>query len=111
MSEVKLDGGGLRLNEGKLPLELVPPSAIFALGSVLAAGAKKYAPRNWERGMKWSVCYACCLRHLLKWFSGEDKDPETGLSHLYHALCNIAFLIEYEQTCPELDDRVKRKSV
>ena len=38
---------------------------------------------------------------------GEDKDPESGLSHLAHAACCIMFLLEFEKTHPELDDRYK----
>lgn len=103
------DGGGLRYNGDKNPLELVPPSLVFAVGEVFKKGAEKYAPRNWERGMKWSTVYGCLLRHVFKWASPfhSDIDEETGLNHLWHAACNVAMLIEYEKTCPNLDDRVK----
>lgn len=104
----KVDGGGLRFNEGKLPIHLVPTSTITGLAEVLQVGARKYSERNWERGMKWSICYSSALRHLLKWQSGQDLDEETGLNHLKHALCNLAFLVEYLETVPELDDRPKR---
>lgn len=103
-----LKGGGLRLNEGKPQIELVPPSAILALAEVLTVGAKKYKLRNWELGMNHSICYASAMRHLLKYWSGEDLDEETGKLHLAHVLTNIAFLVEYQKTCPELDDRPSR---
>lgn len=105
----KVDGGGERKNVDKTPLELVPTSLIFATAEVLAVGAKKYAPRNWERGMKWSTVSGCMLRHTFKWLSPfhSDFDNESGLNHLWHVACNVAMLIEYEKTCPELDDRVK----
>ena len=104
-----VDGGGLRLNSGKLRVDLVPTSAVVALAQVLEVGAKKYADHNWARGMKWSNTYASLYRHLLKWLDGEDVDPESGLSHMAHVLCNAAFLVEYEKTCPHLDDRRKKK--
>ena len=104
----RVDGGGLRHNTGKLPVDLVPPSAIFGMAKVLEAGAKKYEARNWERGMKWTTVYASLMRHLLKWMNGEDVDPESGCSHMEHVLCNAAFLVEYEKTCPHLDDRHKK---
>jgi hypothetical protein len=107
MSEV--DGGGKRLNEGKVPLDMVPTSMLYAVARVMEYGAQKYEKDNWRRGMKWSVPYACAMRHLLKWFEGEEADEESGESHLYHVLCNIAMLIEYSGTCPELDDRYKGK--
>ena len=105
----KVDGGGLRYNGDKNPLDLVPSSLILAVGEVFGAGAKKYAARNWERGMNWSKVYGCLMRHIIKWNSHEysDYDEETGLSHLAHAATNLAMLIEYAKTCPELDDRVK----
>ncbi len=104
-----IDGAGLRKNEGKLRVDLVPVSAITALAQVLEVGAKKYADNNWRRGMKWSNVHSSLHRHLLKWLAGEDKDEESGLSHMAHVLCNAAFLVEYETTCPELDDRFKAK--
>ena len=107
----QVDGKGERKNEGKLPVELLPASGLIAVAKVLEQGAKKYAPRNWERGMKWMICYACILRHLLKWLQGEKVDSESGLSHMAHIACNAFFLIEYEETCPELDDRPTKKGV
>lgn len=103
----KVDGGGKRLNSGKAPLDLVPTSMLYAVARVMEYGAMKYEKDNWRRGMKWSVPYACAMRHLLKWFEGEEFDDESGQSHLSHVLCNIAMLVEYAETCPELDDRYK----
>lgn len=103
----KVDGGGKRLNKGKIPIDMVPTSLIYAVARVFEEGAKKYEKDNWRRGMSHSKVYGCAMRHMLKWFEGQDKDKETGLSHLWHVATNIAMLIEYEKTCPELDDRYK----
>ncbi len=103
---VKVDGGGLRYNEGKLRYDLLPTDATRALVEVLSHGAKKYAPRNWERGQPWSVPYASLMRHIQAWHSGEDTDPESGLPHLAHAACNVAFLLAYQlRGMTSLDDR------
>lgn len=99
MSEGRKDDGG------KVPLHLIPTDSVEAIGRVLAFGAEKYAPRNWEKGMAWSRCYAACLRHLFAWWRGEAIDPETGMSHLWHAGCCIMFLIAYEQRGVGTDDR------
>jgi hypothetical protein len=98
-------GGGLRFNAGKPRIDLVPTSAVLALAEVLTVGAEKYKERNWEMGMDHSICYASAMRHLLKYWSGEDLDSESGKPHLAHVLTNIAFLIEYQKTCPQLDNR------
>ena len=102
-----VDGGGKRFNTGKLPIELVPTSSIYAIADALQYGATKYEANNWRRGMKWSVPYACAMRHLMKWFEGEDRDEESGREHLSHVMANVAMLVEYSNTCKELDDRVK----
>ena len=33
--------------------------------------------------------------HKSKYFIGEDKDPESGLSHMAHAGCNVLFILYY----------------
>jgi hypothetical protein len=83
---------GYKLDGGKPRPDLYPPEAILEASKVLAFGADKYTERNWERGMKWGRLYAALQRHLLAWQSGENNDPETGLSHLAHANCCIAML-------------------
>lgn len=99
----------LRYNQGKLPMHLVPPSAIKAIASVLEYGANKYTERNWEKGANYSVPYASLMRHLLAFWSGEDNDPESGLPHTYHILMNAAMLVEYEQLDKSLDDRPRKE--
>lgn len=98
-------GGGLRHNSGKAQLHQVPTSLKYAVAKTLMYGAQKYAKGNWRKGMNWTTVSDCLERHMNSWLDGEELDEESGLPHLYHAACNIAFLIEYTETCPELDDR------
>jgi hypothetical protein len=98
---------GVKFDGGKVPLELIPPSAMFAIGQVLAYGATKYAPHNWRKGLAWSRLIGAAMRHLMLWAAGHDKDSETGLSHLAHAGCCIVFLITYEMEGLGTDDRQK----
>lgn len=99
--------GAEKHDEGKSPLNLISPIFLDGIANVLAYGAKKYAPHNWRKGLNWSRVIGAAMRHLNAYNRGEDKDPETGLSHLYHLGCCVMFLSEYEQTHPELDDRHK----
>ena len=95
-SPVVADGGGLRHNEGKLRLDLLPVEWIWALGDVMTVGSKKYAVRNWERGMAWSTVVGCTLRHTFKFIAGERFDKETGCHHLAMAAWNILALMVYD---------------
>lgn len=104
------DGGALRYNKGKLPMHLVPVTSIEGIAEVLRYGAGKYAERNWERGFEYSIPYACAMRHLTQWWKGEDLDAESGLSHMKHVLANIAMIVEFMETYPQGDDRVKRNN-
>lgn len=90
------DGGGLRKDDGKNKLELIPPEWIWGLGQVLTQGAEKYLMRNWERGMSWGKMVGCGLRHVFKFVCGERYDRESGCHHLLHASWNFLSLMSYD---------------
>jgi len=96
---------GRKDDQGKQRMELVPPETIEALAQVLTDGANKYGDRNWETGMKWSRLYAALFRHMLAWWQGENEDPDSGRSHLWHALFCVSSLVAYEQRGVGSDDR------
>lgn len=102
-----LPSEGRKDDSDKAPHHLLAPELLTATATILDFGAKKYAPRNWEKGMAWSRCYSALQRHMLSWWAGEGKDPDTGKSHLWHAACNIMFLIAYEMRGIGTDDRPK----
>lgn len=107
--------GGLRDNRGKFRLSLVPSQLEEAVAEVIFKSSKegggKYPMHNWRKGLPWSEVAESAIRHLKAFAQrGEDHDKESGLHHLKHAACNIAFLLEYLETHPELDDRYKRIS-
>ena len=106
---------GLKFDSDKVRLELIPSELLFAVGTILTFGAKKYADRNWELGMAWSRPFGALMRHMWCWWAGKgptsksflfgDLDDETGKSHLWHAGCCITFLIAYEERGVGTDDR------
>lgn len=100
-------GSGARYNDGKVPLELIPGIALEDCARVFDYGRRKYAAWNWAKGMAWMVPFGCLLRHLYAWARGEDNDPESGLPHLGHAMCNLVMLCTFAHTYPEGDDRPK----
>lgn len=106
LRRVSEESPALKFDSDKaLQPELIAPEMIFSLSEVLAYGAKKYAPRNWEKGMDWSRCFGALMRHMWAWWRGEDRDPETGFSHLAHAACCLMFLIAYESRKVGNDNR------
>lgn len=104
----KLGSSAIKHDSDKLRMDLIPVSSQRALATILTYGAKKYSDRNWEKGFNWGRPYAALQRHLTAWWDGEDLDAEFGKSHLWHALCELAFLIEFEAKGTGTDDRPKR---
>jgi len=100
-------GSAMKFDSGKLPVNLLSNEALLQTAAVLKFGADKYHAHNWRDGFAWSRPLAAAMRHIMAYNDGEDKDPESGLSHLAHAACCIMFLLEFEKTHPELDDRYK----
>jgi len=75
------------------------------VAKVFTMGAKKYGDDNWRSGLQWMRCIGAIMRHLSAWVLGETNDRESGISHLAHAVVNLLFLLEYQQTHPEMDNR------
>lgn len=97
---------GAKYDADKPQWALLPYDAINEIVKVLDYGAKKYAARNWEAGIAWSRVFSALMRHAWKWRQGENKDEETGISHLAHCGCCIVFLIAYElRGMKTFDDR------
>lgn len=96
---------GVKYDTGKPRLDLIPNEALVELGKVLEYGCKKYSAGNWAKGIHYSRLIAATLRHISSYNGGEDTDSESGLSHISHALCNLAFLSYNIANRSDLDDR------
>lgn len=105
---IKVEVGGKKYDGGKLDLTLVPLALEEACARALSFGAGKYGRNNYRGGIRYTRVLAACLRHLRAWNERRDTDPESGLSHLDHAVACLAMLAVYESV-PELktkfDDR------
>jgi hypothetical protein len=99
---------GKKYDAGKLEYHLLSNEAIEGLVQILMFGKQKYGAFNWAKGLSYTRVYDAMLRHALAWRKGEDVDDETGLSHMYHVLCNAMFLAHYishPDKYHEFDDR------
>jgi len=87
----------MKFDEQKTDWSLMPFEAVEEINKVLEFGAKKYAAHNWcdHTGFKYSRVLNSLLRHIFAFMRGEDTDPESGLSHMAHAGCNVLFIIYY----------------
>ena len=86
----------LKFDSSKLRMDLVPPSSTKALAEVIHYGARKYKPNNWRECRDLSAFEGALLRHISAYREGEIIDKESGMPHLWHAMTNIAYLIELD---------------
>lgn len=95
----KLQATGLpKGTRGKAQLTLVPRQIFYAIAAVREYGNRKYRaenkPDNWKQNPKKDFQDAA-LRHLFAYLDNNNSiDEESGIPHLHHLACNIAFLIE-----------------
>lgn len=88
----------IRHNQDKLRVDLIPTELIEEVAKVFTFGAKKYSPNNWKGFTKeqQDEILGSLLRHILEYQKGNKLDSESGLHHLAHAACNIAFILYFE---------------
>lgn len=102
-------GEAVKHDGGKPDWSLVPFEALEGMVRVLEFGANKYARNNWREngGFSYRRVLTACVRHLFAYMRGEDLDPESGLSHIHHAQCNLLFMAFYLTNKKEFtkDDR------
>ena len=86
-----------KADAGKVRLCLVPRKIIWFIGKIREYGNKKYGdPENWRK-VDIQRYRDAAYRHWLAYLDDpHGVDKESGLPHLWHVACNIAFLCELE---------------
>lgn len=100
------------LKDGKAPLEYLVLSVLEGDAYVHKSGADKYGICNWLKDkIKASTYVGAILRHLTAWALGQDIDPESGYSHLYHIRACCAILLDSSAHGTLIDDRNRCESI
>ena len=94
----------IKHDQEKPKLSMVPPELVESVAQVMMYGADKYGRDNWRQGMEHSRYLDAAYRHLHALIKGEEFDPESGLPHLAHTACNLAFLLYYKEHSIGIDD-------
>lgn len=105
-----IPGQAPKFDAHKTRVDLLPVDPLTEIADVFGFGATKYFANSYRSGetVVWSRTYGSILRHLFAFWNGEDKDPESGKSHLAHAGTQLMILMEHTRHNPEKDDRFKR---
>lgn len=77
-------------------LSRVPPEINWAIERVREYGCRKYPEDSWK-DVETQRYWEAVLRHTLAaWKDYRAVDPESGLPHIWHVACNLAFIIAQE---------------
>lgn len=105
----------IKADAGKPRLSLVPTEIINQIARVREYGINKYpngGPNNWKK-VEIDRYRDAAYRHLLAYIANpKGVDEESGLPHLAHLACNVAFLCELETLQnkePETDETSEEK--
>ena len=89
---------GLKHDGGKPRCDLVPGEIIEAIGAVRTYGVQKYGKEYSYRQVEPKRYRAALMRHICAWLRNPfGVDEESGLPHLWHVACNVAFLLELDK--------------
>jgi hypothetical protein len=94
------------IGTNKVPLSLMPATAIAVTSVAMLDGALKYGRDNYRAiGVRASIYVDAAQRHLLAWMEGEDVTSDSHVHHLGHAIACLAILIDAEAAGMLHDDR------
>ncbi len=84
-----------KADAGKPRLTLVPRRIICAIARIREYGNQQYKdPDNWKQ-VEPQRYRDAAYRHFMEYLDNPHGiDEESGLPHIYHAMCNLAFLAE-----------------
>lgn len=101
-----MDDQTIKADAGKPKLTLVPQQIIFDIAEVREYGLKKYGKSESWKNVDIQRYRDATFRHFLAYLRDPDGvDEESGISHLSHLACNVAFLCEMEHTKTEKENK------
>ena len=76
------------------------PMAMIEVSKHYEDGARKYAERNWEKGIPCHCYVDSGIRHLLKWLDGWDDEPHNR-AFLWNML-GLLWTVKHRPECNDL---------
>lgn len=95
-----------KADAGKAEIRLVPMEIVWAIAWIRMYGNRKYGdPENWKT-VEPERYRDALMRHLLHYiYDPKSVDEESGYPHLWHAACNMAFLMHFDYGEEVLHDK------
>lgn len=108
MKRLKKKKQAKHFDSGKPEISLIPYCAMVEMSKAFMYGQGKYGRFNFKSGLPYTKLIDSCTRHLMKFKEGENYDDESKtVTHIGHAMANLAMLMDVYTRMPEFDDRYK----
>ena len=86
----------IKADKGKPKLHLVPWEIVNAIAEVREYGVRKYGDKESWKSVEAERYVDALLRHTIAFAKDPaGLDRESGLPHIAHVACNVAFLCEF----------------
>ena len=93
-ARINYDHGAMREpSTGKGAYELISPFAWERIAIWYELGARKYADRNWEKGIPFGRLIQSAIRHMIRWMKGDRSED-----HLAAVCWNVMAMMHFEET-------------
>lgn len=97
-----MDNQKIKADNGKPKISLVPLQILTDVARVREFALKKYKSANSWKNVEIERYRDAMLRHMIAYIENpQGVDKESGLPHLSHLACNVAFLCEMEKETRE----------
>lgn len=85
----------MKADTSKTKWGLLPWDALKVVVHVFMSGNNKEGrkPNDWKANPDSDIYFDATMRHLTSWVTGERVDPESGRSHLAHAICCLLIML------------------
>ena len=89
----------IKADAGKPQLTLVPQQILYDIAEVREYGVNKYGKSESWKDVEIQRYRDAAFRHFLAYLREPNgTDEESGIEHLKHLACNVAFLCELERS-------------
>lgn len=77
----------------RAPMSVVPMTVLAETGVAMVEGMLKYGRHNYrDTGVQASIYIDAALRHIFKFWEGQDLDPDSTINHITKAIASLIVL-------------------
>lgn len=95
-------------DQAKPDFSLLTQAMLEPMVRAMMYGEQKYNRGNFRAGFANIRLTSAALRHIFAYLNREEQDPESGISHLGHAMAALAMLLDNIHEGVSTDERYQK---